>query len=416
MKLLKTFFSYCMVVGICIMISGVALAQNRSNTGPVKWMAPEAIARGELVDEIASVAGLSKADAKKALDGFINATSHALSEQIDRPVYCWGSSTTKDFLDPDDDGDTVPTMAAFGTFSVVSGGVRASGCPQPNEVVFHAGPAFSAPENPLAEESGWNETPQLESAATPPPITALEVTAPSRFYGGRDQILTFGRCGERASFHTGDGACVFDDAGRVARATVAGVLIEARRGRFQVVDSTDSGGGVIGLVLAGVNTRDVQLGMLIAQCPVARPVRCEDPIPGFDDDDLIAGIVRETRLPFDTAALALTTLYAVIADVVNNGGVVDLEGFGRFEAQTIITATITETRGPPLVVIDVWEQSVSLVGASLFEIEEASSNLEQKARRSARTGRNPQTGKEIQIAAKNVVRFKAGADLSTSVN
>ena len=36
--------------------------------------------------------------------------------------------------------------------------------------------------------------------------------------------------------------------------------------------------------------------------------------------------------------------------------------------------------------------------------------------RAARTRRNPQTGKEIQIAAKNVVKFKAGAGLSDSVN
>ena len=36
--------------------------------------------------------------------------------------------------------------------------------------------------------------------------------------------------------------------------------------------------------------------------------------------------------------------------------------------------------------------------------------------RAARTGRNPQTGKEIRIAAKNVVRFTAGADLSKKVN
>lgn len=38
------------------------------------------------------------------------------------------------------------------------------------------------------------------------------------------------------------------------------------------------------------------------------------------------------------------------------------------------------------------------------------------SKRSARTGRNPQTGKEIQIAAKNTVKFKAGAELSKSVN
>lgn len=38
------------------------------------------------------------------------------------------------------------------------------------------------------------------------------------------------------------------------------------------------------------------------------------------------------------------------------------------------------------------------------------------SKRSARTGRNPQTGKAIQIAAKNVVKFKAGAELSGQVN
>ena len=36
--------------------------------------------------------------------------------------------------------------------------------------------------------------------------------------------------------------------------------------------------------------------------------------------------------------------------------------------------------------------------------------------RAARKGRNPQTGKEITIKAKNVVKFKAGADLTKKVN
>jgi DNA-binding protein HU-beta len=35
---------------------------------------------------------------------------------------------------------------------------------------------------------------------------------------------------------------------------------------------------------------------------------------------------------------------------------------------------------------------------------------------SKRDGRNPQTGKTIQIAAKNVVKFKAGAELEGAVN
>ena len=40
----------------------------------------------------------------------------------------------------------------------------------------------------------------------------------------------------------------------------------------------------------------------------------------------------------------------------------------------------------------------------------------QVSKRAARDGRNPQTGKTIKIAAKNVVKFKAGADLEGSVN
>ncbi len=36
-------------------------------------------------------------------------------------------------------------------------------------------------------------------------------------------------------------------------------------------------------------------------------------------------------------------------------------------------------------------------------------------KRKARTGRNPQTGAEIQIKAKNVVKFKAGKALSDQI-
>ena len=49
---------------------------------------------------------------------------------------------------------------------------------------------------------------------------------------------------------------------------------------------------------------------------------------------------------------------------------------------------------------------IALVGFGSFSV----------SKRAARKGRNPQTGKEIKIAAKNVVRFKAGADLSSKVN
>jgi DNA-binding protein HU-beta len=48
---------------------------------------------------------------------------------------------------------------------------------------------------------------------------------------------------------------------------------------------------------------------------------------------------------------------------------------------------------------------VALVGFGSFSV----------TKRAARKGRNPQTGKEISIAAKKVIRFKAGSELSNSV-
>ncbi|AJR09428.1 DNA-binding protein HU-beta [Photobacterium gaetbulicola] len=49
---------------------------------------------------------------------------------------------------------------------------------------------------------------------------------------------------------------------------------------------------------------------------------------------------------------------------------------------------------------------VALVGFGTFSVRE----------RAARTGRNPQTGEEIQIAAAKVPGFKAGKALKDSVN
>jgi len=48
---------------------------------------------------------------------------------------------------------------------------------------------------------------------------------------------------------------------------------------------------------------------------------------------------------------------------------------------------------------------IQLVGFGTFSVSE----------RAARTGRNPQTGAEIKIAAKKLIKFKAGADLESKV-
>lgn len=49
---------------------------------------------------------------------------------------------------------------------------------------------------------------------------------------------------------------------------------------------------------------------------------------------------------------------------------------------------------------------VALVGFGTFSVN----------KRAARTGKNPRTGAAIKIAAKNVVKFKAGSELSDGVN
>ncbi|MCU4992177.1 HU family DNA-binding protein [Bacillus cereus] len=51
------------------------------------------------------------------------------------------------------------------------------------------------------------------------------------------------------------------------------------------------------------------------------------------------------------------------------------------------------------------EEKVQILGFGTFEVRE----------RSARTGRNPQTGEAMQIAASKVAAFKAGKELKVAV-
>ena len=67
-------------------------------------------------------------------------------------------------------------------------------------------------------------------------------------------------------------------------------------------------------------------------------------------------------------------------------------------ALNAVTETIAEAlkKGEP----------VPLIGFGTFEVRE----------RSARTGRNPQTGEELKITASKVPAFKAGTALKAAVN
>jgi DNA-binding protein HU-beta len=75
-------------------------------------------------------------------------------------------------------------------------------------------------------------------------------------------------------------------------------------------------------------------------------------------------------------------------------------GLSKADAKRALDAFIDTTAGALKK-----KDRVSLVGFGSFSVSE----------RAARKGRNPQTGEEITIKAKNVVKFKPGAELSAKV-
>jgi len=90
----------------------------------------------------------------------------------------------------------------------------------------------------------------------------------------------------------------------------------------------------------------------------------------MNKSELIAKIAENAELTKAEAGRALKSFEEAVTEAMKNGDKISIVGFGSFET----------------------------------------------TQRSARTGRNPQTGKEIQIAAATVPKFKAGKTLKDSVN
>jgi len=86
--------------------------------------------------------------------------------------------------------------------------------------------------------------------------------------------------------------------------------------------------------------------------------------------EIVEKVATEIKVSKTAAAKALAVVTSSIADAIRKGGKVTLIGFGTFSV----------------------------------------------AARKARKGRNPQTGKEIKIAAKKVPKFSAGAALKAAAN
>lgn len=93
-----------------------------------------------------------------------------------------------------------------------------------------------------------------------------------------------------------------------------------------------------------------------------RLVICNERCIKMNKEDLVKTVADKTRMSQKRVAEILSLVLETIEKTVSKGKKVTLVGFGSFEAR----------------------------------------------KRAARTGRNPQTGKEIKIAAKTVPAFSAG--------
>lgn len=86
--------------------------------------------------------------------------------------------------------------------------------------------------------------------------------------------------------------------------------------------------------------------------------------------ELVAAIAEKTELSKKDSEKALKAFVEVVSEQLKKGEKIQLVGFGTFEV----------------------------------------------AKRAARTGKNPQTGKEIKIPASKAPKFKAGKALKEAVN
>jgi len=90
----------------------------------------------------------------------------------------------------------------------------------------------------------------------------------------------------------------------------------------------------------------------------------------MNKSDLVEAMAADAGISKAAAAKALDSLMNNVKNTLKDGGKLALVGFGSFAVK----------------------------------------------QRAARTGRNPQTGETIQIAARNVVSFKPGSELKDAVN
>jgi nucleoid DNA-binding protein len=357
-----------------------------------------AMNKAELVDAIANGSKLTKADSGRALDAFVNATGKALKK-----------------------GDRL-SLVGFGSFSVSKRVASPGGCASDVEVDFSASSSFTA-----KKEEGGRHTPFQNKFAriVPQSDGSIWVLGPNNGEAVQqgDEVLISPRPGQSSG---------------TVQGVILGVIVRSSNesGGYEVIANA-FGYTIAGVVLGGVERSDLKIGGSLETLP---PVVEDEPVgecldgeyDGYiaTDADILKEMQAETRLPQSSVLAAYNTLLSTIIDEVNAGEQVDIGGFGMFVEDIEISASVADDpcaglpeNCPPTgtasaTVYPYIDVNVSLESgaATQAEIRNLEAAVESIAKRAARTGRNPQTGKEIKIAAKKVAKFKAGADLAKTVN
>jgi len=171
-------------------------------------------------------------------------------------------------------------------------------------------------------------------------------------------------------------------------------------------------------------------------CPASAPYKCHlgncavnaqgciKACDGTTEDEVVAEMVKLSQLNDRAVRAALNVMLDTIINTVNRSEEVAIEGFGSYLEEAQITLeTVEPCAGLPENCPEAQaakkkaapRKKVGIAAEGLNDAE-LKFLMNQAEALAARVGRNPQTGKEIKIAAKKVVKFKAGADLSDRVN
>jgi nucleoid DNA-binding protein len=296
-------------------------------------------------------------------------------------------------------GDRI-SLVGFGSFSVSKRAAGADGCGTEAEIEFVAGASFRHGENPLYEEGGgYGENPlYVESSSSQDDGT----------------IAVFGWT--QGAFQAGDEIVVLEEVLRdgiihrdiAARGIVGGVIVLTADGREAVVDFGE-GDEVAGLLLRGIEKSDIRRGMVIAKPGAVGD--CPEDGAIVRDEEFVARMVKEAQLTAHVVVAAYNAILDIIPAVVNSGEEVDIEGFGTFHEEEELHVSAHEAA-------HVVQQRTGRNPQTGKEIKIAARGLsdsEMDRLTAMVTAALRQGGKEIKIAAKKVAKFKAGKALAETV-